>query len=58
MRPWAWGRLEDHPPIDDDESEDEYLTRTKQWLPGGTRGVRGGQAEVTMPSSLPDDISQ
>jgi len=26
--------LEDHPPIDDDESEDEYLTRTKQWLPG------------------------
>jgi hypothetical protein len=33
-RPWAWWMLEDHPPIDDDESEDEYLTRTKQWLPG------------------------
>jgi hypothetical protein len=24
----------DHPPIGDDESEDEYLTRTRQWLPG------------------------
>ena len=33
-RPWAWWMLEDHPPINDDESEDEYLTRTKQWLPG------------------------
>ena len=33
-RPWAWWWLEEHPPIGNDESEDEYLTRTKQWLPG------------------------
>ena len=33
-RPWAWWWLEKHPPIGDDESEDEYLTRTRQWLPG------------------------
>src|SRR5262249_37840062 len=33
-RPWAWWWLEEHPPIGDDESGDEYLTRTKQWLPG------------------------
>ena len=33
-RPWAWWMLEDHTPINDDESEDEYFTRTKQWLPG------------------------
>jgi hypothetical protein len=33
-RPWAWWWLEEHPPNGDDESEDEYLTRTKQWLPG------------------------
>jgi hypothetical protein len=57
-RPWAWWMLEDRPPIDDDESEDEYLTRTKQWLPGERAAFEGGQAEVTMPSSLTDDISQ
>jgi hypothetical protein len=34
MRPWAWWWLEENPPIGHDESEDEYLTRTKQWLPG------------------------
>ena len=33
-RPWAWWWLEEHPHIGDDESGDEYLTRTKQWLPG------------------------
>jgi hypothetical protein len=33
-RPWAWWKLEKYPRIRDDESEDEYLTRTKQWLPG------------------------
>jgi hypothetical protein len=33
-RPWAWWWLEEHPPIGGDESEDEYLTRTKQWFPG------------------------
>jgi len=33
-RPWAWWWLEEHPPIGDDKSEDEYLTRTRQWLPG------------------------
>jgi hypothetical protein len=38
-RPWAWWMLEDHPPIDDDESEDEYLTRTKQWLLPGERAL-------------------
>jgi len=26
--------LEDHPPLEDDETEDEYLTRTKLWLRG------------------------
>ena len=33
-RPWAWWWLEEHPPIGEDESEDEYLTHTEQWLPG------------------------
>jgi hypothetical protein len=28
------GYLEDHPPIGDDETEDEYLTRLDLWLPG------------------------
>ncbi len=33
-RPWAWWALESHPQIRKNESEDHYLTRTKQWLPG------------------------
>jgi hypothetical protein len=33
-RPWAWWELEDHPTIDDDESEAEYLARLDLWLDG------------------------
>ena len=33
-RPWAWWELEDGPPVGDDESEAEYLTRVGLWLPG------------------------
>jgi hypothetical protein len=35
-RPWAW------PPIGDAESEDAYLTRSKQWLPGERESFLGG----------------
>jgi len=56
-RPWAWWMLEDHPPIDDDEIG--RVSHAHQAVAAGrTRGVRGGQAEVSMPSSLTDDISQ
>jgi hypothetical protein len=41
-RPWAWWMLEEHPPIGDAESEDAYLTRTKQWLPGERESFLGG----------------
>jgi hypothetical protein len=33
-RPWGWWCLESHPPIGEDETENEYLTRHDLWLPG------------------------
>jgi len=45
-RPWAWWELEKHPRIRDDESEDEYLTRTKQWLPGERESFEAAKASA------------
>jgi hypothetical protein len=42
-RPWAWWTLEQHPPIGADESTDEYLTRTQQWLPGEQQSFTVGR---------------
>ena len=49
-RPWAWWELEKHPPIGDAESEDAYLTRTKQWLPGECQSFE--TAEASAPPSV------
>ena len=46
-RPWAWWELEEHAPIDDAESEDEYLTRTNQWLPGERESFEEAEREPT-----------
>lgn len=45
-RPWAWWMLEEHPPIGDAESEDAYLTRTKQWLPGERESFEAAEASA------------
>jgi hypothetical protein len=45
-RPWAWWELEKHPRIRDDESEDEYLTRTQQWLPGERESFEAAEASA------------
>jgi hypothetical protein len=45
-RPWAWWMLEEHPPIGDAESEDAYLTRTKQWLPGERESFEAARASA------------
>jgi hypothetical protein len=46
-RPWAWWELEEHAPIDDAESEDEYLTRTNQWLPGERESFEEAERKPT-----------
>jgi hypothetical protein len=33
-RPWAWWRLEGHPPREPGETEAAYLTKHDLWLPG------------------------
>ena len=49
--------LEDHPPINDDESEDKYLTRTKQWLPGERQWLPGERALFEVANLKPDDAA-
>jgi hypothetical protein len=46
-RPWAWWELEEHAPIDDAESEDEYLTRTTQGLPGERESFEEAERKPT-----------
>jgi hypothetical protein len=38
-RPWAFWELEDVPPADENESENEYLTRCGLWLPDEHKAV-------------------
>jgi hypothetical protein len=53
-RPWAWWRLEEHPPRGAGETEAEYLTRHDLWLPGERQQFATAGMQIGRP---PDEKS-
>jgi hypothetical protein len=49
-RPWAWWILEEHPPFDENETQDEYIERLDLWLPGEREAFEAGDYD-------PDDAT-
>jgi hypothetical protein len=45
-RPWAWWMLEEHPPFDENETQDEYIERLDLWLPGEREAFEAAEASA------------